>query len=131
MEEHSNVLEYACRRGMLSEMLGEYVDFCYGDGTSTEKRSKKGNSRFPNVAGFCRYFGIGESEYETLERTYPEDFDRLRAIFEDEALNSELSPTLVSAYLKKRFGYDRSKESEEKATQLSIVFEHDVLGDGE
>ena len=64
------------------------------------------------------------------------DFDAIKAIakkhnlaiLEDEALNSALSPTLVSAYLKKRLGYDGTEKR--ASSQLEISFEHDVFEDG-
>ena len=130
--ETGETLQTACEVGLIGQLAEEYINSCRTEKPNNEGEapSKKKAAKFPNVAGFCRYFGIGGSEYETLERSYPEEFDRLRAILEDEALNSELSPTVLSAYLKKRFGYDRSKESEERAEQLKIVFEHDILEDG-
>lgn len=130
-------LEDGCINGSLDVLLEEYIDFCYknakgNEGASDEKKSsKKNKNRFPNIAGFCRYLHIGNAEYEALASKYPEEFDRIRAVFEDEAFNSEVSPTLLSAYLKKRLGYEKSEGSEIYDGQLKVVFEHDIIEDGE
>ena len=49
-----------------------------------------------------------------------------------EALNAELSPTVLTAYLKKRLGYGEKSEAttSTECGQLRIVFEHDILEDG-
>ncbi|MBQ7384079.1 MAG: hypothetical protein IJV72_04735 [Clostridia bacterium] len=130
-----SLLEYACRQGLLHTLAEEYVLSC-GESASDEsqsekKREKKKKKRFPNVAGFCRYFRVGEAEYACLCAKYPTEFDRLGALFEDEALNSEVSPTILSAYLKKRLGYEKSGGSEVCDGQLKIVFDHDIMEDGE
>ena len=125
-------IEVACCSGTLSELVEEYLSDCAAQREDIAKKtSKKAVRGFPNVAGFCRYFHIGESEYAALEKKYPEDFDYLRAVFEDEALNSDISPTVISAYLKKRLGYERGYGGEIQDGQLKIVFEHDILEDGE
>ena len=130
MKKQKSVLEYACRHGVIDRLLEEYITVCHnGEDAEDKKKASKGRSRFPNVAGFCGYFGIGESEYDELSQKYPDKFGKIKAIFEDEALNSEISPALLSAYLKKRFGYGRETESRERS--LNIVFEHDIFGDGE
>ena len=51
-------------------------------------------------------------------------------MLEDEALNSSLSPTLISAYLKKRLGYASDSSAESSENQLQIKFEHDIFEDG-
>ena len=62
----------------------------------------------------------------------------IEATFEDEALNSvELSVSLLNIYLKARLGYTESKgEKEVSATcsssgGLKVIFEHDIMRDGE
>ncbi len=124
------LLENACAQNMLDCLIEEYIVFCRVQAIDSEKKSKS-KAKFPNVAGFCRYFGISEREYRRLSDKYSEDFGRLRAVLEDEALNADISPTVISAYLKKRFGYDRATEAEEDGRVLNIVFEHDVSEDGE
>ena len=135
MEENENSLEYACKMGTLDKLIEEYVSVCseaceLGE-SAPKKCSKKLRRRFPNVAGFCRYFHIGDAEYERLCAKYPEDFERVKLVFEDEALNSEISPTILSAYLKKRLGYEKSSGGAVYDGQLRVVFDHDILGDGE
>ena len=48
-----------------------------------------------------------------------------------EALNADVSPTLLSAYLKKRLGYEKNAGSEICDGQLRVIFEHDITEDGE
>ena len=63
-----------------------------------------------------------------------EEYDTLCAMFEDEALNSGLSATLVSAYLKKHLGYGEKAEASAsvcEADKVKLIFEHDIYADGE
>ena len=135
MEENENSLEYACKNGTLDKLIEEYVSSCLEtcdlEEASAKKCSKRLKRRFPNVAGFCRYFHIGDAEYERLCAKYKAEFERVRLVFEDEALNSEISPTIISAYLKKRLGYEKSSGGEIYDGQLKVVFDHDIIGDGE
>lgn len=135
MEENEALSENVCRDGNFEELFQEYIFFCYkvdeDDTCSQDKRSvKKSKKRFPNMAGFCRYIGVSESEYERLCGKYPESFDRIKMSLEDEALNADVSPTIISAYMKKRLGYEKNTASEVCDGQLKIVFEHDILEDG-
>ncbi len=134
-------IEDACKRGILERLADEYIIYCYSkeqkeENDKDEKRKTRGISiaRFPNVAGFCRYYGIGQGRYERLSKRYPEEFEKLCAIFEDEALNAQISPSLLTAYLKRRLGYAQTSEdnsSDVDMGQLRVVFEHDILSDGE
>ena len=135
MEENENSLEYACKMGTLDKLIEEYVSVCseaceLGE-SAPKKCSKKLRRRFPNVAGFCRYFHIGDAEYERLCAKYPEDFERVKLVFEDEALNSGRSPALLNAYLKERLGYGDKPEKENDGDGIQLVFAHDILEDGE
>ena len=133
-ETGASLIEHACGKGLLHSLAEEYLVFCKECSESEDegaKRKEKRRKRFPNVAGFCRYFNIGELEYGCLAARYPDEFDRLSALFEDEALNSELFPTLLSAYLKKRLGYEKSAGSEVCDGQLRVIFDHDITEDGE
>lgn len=138
-------LEELCESGRIEELLREYLEICAtppsrdGDRSQTEDQAKtpqksskteRARTSFPNLAGFCRYLGVGTGELEGLSEIYPSEHGKILAVFEDEALNSGLSATLISAYLKKRLGYDTQK-SERESPQLQISFEHDIIKDGE
>lgn len=140
-KEGSELIECTCEDGELIRLAEQYVNSCNmresdekEEKKSETKKEKKRGGRFPNVAGFCRYIGIGGSEYARLSKKYPEEFEKLTCILEDEALNSEISPTLLGAYLKRRLGYDestRSPKNDVDVGQLKLIFEHDILADGE
>ena len=93
------------------------------------KKARK-EAVFPNLAGFCRFIGISTSELEEFGKSSPNEYEKILTVLEDEALNSGLSPALVSSYLKKRLGYDGAK-IQGSASQLEIKFEHDIFEDGE
>ncbi len=117
--------------GKLTEAVLEYLARCKSvpEEHAAAARSKSASAqRFPNFAGFCRHMGAGVSELRTLRREHPKEYDKLLAIFEDEALNSALSPTLLSAYMKKRLMY---AEEEKEDRQVVWCFEHDIIADGE
>lgn len=96
-------------------------------------RREGDRGRFPNIAGFCRYLGIGTEKYASLSALYRDETGQISAAFEDEALNSGIPPTLLSAYLKLRLGYESPQAKKESAPEgeLRVVFEHDILADGE
>lgn len=138
-------LRELCKSGEIYSAVEDYIRLCTpeDDGitsngapsqkNSTSKRSKDRDigSSFPNLAGFCRYLGIGTEELEALANEYPLLYGRILAVLEDEALNSGLSPTLISAYLKKRIGYENPPKPSSAEGQLEIRFEHDIFEDGE
>lgn len=122
--------------GRMEELLDGYVRSCYeGAEESTEKSAEKRQggarraARFPNPAGFCRYLGIEEAAYAALEREFPSEAGRLRAIFLDEAWSAPLSPSVLSLYLKFFFG-DTDGDGEGCGEGLSVSFDHDILADG-
>ena len=131
------ILTEYCRRKTLNRALEKYIrscrDFGADDGCEkTIKASGKKAGRFPNIAGFCAYYRISIEDLERLSSEFPEEISYVYAIFEDEALNSGLPPAVLSAYLKKRLGYEKDNPlRSDKAGQLSIRFEHDIYGDGE
>jgi len=107
--------------------VGEYVEFCKNEA------APKNKGRFPNLAGFCRYLGLGVETLEEIFRDRSEEYGVLCAVFEDEALNSELSATLISAYLKQRLGYGEKQETKKASCELpevKLVFDHDIFEDG-
>ena len=113
--------------------FGENEDIS-SDGKIKAKASKSKRAPeccFPNVAGFCRFLGVSTGELERLGGEYPEEYGRILAVLEDEALNSDLSPTLITAYLKRRLGYDAPSRAVAQKDQICISFEHDIIEDGE
>ena len=107
--------------------LADYVEECRSTAAAKNK------SRFPNLAGFCRYLGIGVEALEEGFREHPESYGALCAVFEDEALNSELSPTVINAYLKQRLGYGEripEKRASFDLPEVKLVFDHDIFEDG-
>lgn len=118
----------ACRDGTIRELAEKYVLDC------RKKDAGAKNCRVPNLAGFFRYCGFEGGDLSRLSSEYPEIYSSLCMIFEDEALNSSLSPTVLSVYLKKRLGYNAedgtAKQSVCDGGQLRLVFEHDITEDG-
>lgn len=145
MNSNQGSLEELCENGKIEMLLREYLEFCAslpsreGEEAQMEHQKKtpqksskaeRNRSVFPNLAGFCRYLGVGTGELERLSEVYPVEHGKILAVLEDEALNSGLSATLISAYLKKRLGYDTQKNQADEP-QLQISFEHDIIKDGE
>jgi hypothetical protein len=133
--ESLGIMSQMCDNGLFEHLLEEYIHTCHTscaeqkDGNSHTRQKSK--TRFANLAGFCRYMGTGLSELAELRSTHPDEYDRLLTIFEDEALNSEVSPTLLSAYLKKRMQYSSIPEEANDAKEVRYCFEHDIFADGE
>ena len=120
--------------GKILNLLNEYIIACANFQTASEEAKESKSSKtypqlFPNLAGFCRFLKISTAELEELGQKFPEHYSRLLTVLEDEALNSKLSPTIISAYMKKRLGYDKAL-SAQPTSQLEIKFEHDIFEDG-
>lgn len=132
-----NALRESCRRKTLNRILEKYLKSCKSYGANEDscigaKQSKKASGRFPNIAGFCAFYRISIEDLERLAKEFPEEIAYLYVILEDEALNSGLPPAVLSAYLKKRLGYDRDERRIASESDLmSIRFEHDIYSDGE
>jgi len=131
-KEKSIDLIEASRSGGLTKLIDDYIRKC--------KKKKEGNdeekkAKFPNVAGFCRFCGVGQGELERLSRECPDEYDALCSVFEDEALNSSVAVTLIGAYMKKRLGYGEDKRIEPSVSETdenpTVVFMHDIMKDGE
>lgn len=141
-----------CRRESVQVLLEKYIRACHKQAEddaepSSTRKKRTPYARFPNLAGFCRYLQIGSRELAALAEEYPDQIDLVYLVLEDEALNAALAPALLSAYLKRRLGYERAFERSDKAEPsdpnenneneegeeraLRICFEHDVYGDGE
>ena len=73
----------------------------------------------------------GTSEFEALEAKFPAEYERILSVFEDEALNSDLSSALLSSYMKKRLFYEKSGGEGKSDSEIKVCFEHDIFGDGE
>lgn len=112
----------------LPALLNAYLEFCK---QKKEEDAKKQAELFPNLAGFCRWLGCGTEEFAKLEKLHPRLCDRILAILEDEALNSQLSSSTLNAYLKQRLWREEDERTEVNADpQLRLIFEHDILEDG-
>lgn len=147
MNSEQSLIDKLCDNGNLDALLESYIQRCNAcdsgadtfcdDGSRNGNLSKKARrdkesekASFPNLAGFCRYLGIGTGEMEKLASEHPLQYGKILAVLEDEALNSGLSATVITAYLKKRLGYDGPAIKSE-ASPLQIKFEHDIFEDGE
>ncbi len=129
MSEKRNKIEILADSGNLGSALAEYLEFCRKNG-----EAGKPSARIPNVAGFCRFANCSTRELDALARSHPEEHSALCTALEDEALNSPMSATVLSAYLKLRLGYSGERTEESSVTdsgQLRLVFDHDAFKDGE
>ena len=118
--------------GEITRLLNQYLLLCRAAPEAEDGKKKKARDAiFPNLAGFCRHIGISTAELDSFGADFPTEYGRILTVLEDEALNSGLSPALVSAYLKKRLGYDAARQIADSSPQLEIKFEHDIFEDGE
>ena len=132
MNSSESSLADICKDQQIFDRLQAYLVSCTPDNTACDKKSSSSQkASFPNVAGFCRFLGVGTEDLEAIGDEYPSVHAKILAVFEDEALNSGLSATLLSAYLKRHLGYDSSARHSKGASQLQIRFEHDIMEDGE
>ena len=122
--EPASPLIRAAEEGTLARKLKAYLKSCR---QPSDGDVKKREERLPNFAGFCASLKCGTRALEHLRRTYPEIFDYLAAVLEDEALNSSRSPAIVNAYIKDKFGTWERGEDEDR---VQLIFEHDILEDG-
>ena len=132
------LLSEAFRRNTYERLLDKYILSCRPseeEAMGPARGSKKAEGRFPNLAGFCRFLRIGTEDLIGLSEEFPDAIAYVYAVLEDEALNSSASPTLLTAYLKRRLGYAREAERKERSSLPDappiIQFEHDIYGDGE
>lgn len=121
IKPQKNLLTEAVEKDELSALFASYIDFCNSDG------------KIPNLAGFCRYFGGGIEDILRLREERSELYGALCASLEDEAINSNMSSSVLSVYLKQRLGYlgEKSTEKEQEAAGVHLVFNHDPFADGE
>ena len=134
-DEPHGLMSQMCRNGLLDGLVEDYINMCHSTHLEASEESSRGKVkvrlRFANLAGLCRYMGTGLSDLAALRGDFPDEYDKLLAIFEDEALNAEVSPTLLSAYLKKRIRYGDLPEEKSDSKEVRYCFEHDVFADGE
>ena len=123
-------MENARVRRKIPRLLRDYVEACRPPPDADPKRN---GGRLATLAGFCRYLNCGIRDFEVLKDCDPALFDHVCAVLEDEALNFSPSPTLLSAYLKKRLGYAEGRSETEKESscgEVRLIFEHDIEEDG-
>lgn len=120
-EKERNLLAESVERDELPHLFASYIDYCAD------------KERIPNLAGFCRYFGGSMGDILRLRESSPSLYGEICAALEDEAINSKMSSSVLSVYLKQRLGYvgERPPEREEEGTGVRLVFEHDPYADGE
>lgn len=130
-DQSRTVLERIADDGSIVEIFDNYLEFCQSDGAGGKQKNA---GRIPNVAGFCRFTHSTLSEFDRLKNTRPELHGALCAALEDEALNSEMSASILSLYLKIRLGYSGEREEDAAIVdsgQLRLIFDHDAYRDGE
>ena len=112
-------------RGMIPKKLKAYLAACH-DGREQQV--------FPNLAGFCRYLGVGIREFCAVGERYPEVYDAVMTELEDEALNARRLPansaSLTAAYFKRRLGYEGQEHAEKSEGEVSVMFDHDIAQAG-
>lgn len=115
------------QNGRIAERLREYVALCHCEAG--------GEEQFPNLAGFCRYLGVGLGRLRGVGAKYPDVYDELVTLLEDEALNASHIPAksamLTATYFKQRLGYaEKELARDAKAGEVRVVFDHDILEAG-
>lgn len=125
-KKDEDIIDGICEKGRLIRLAEKYILHCL------EAESKR--PRLPNVCGFFRWLKLGAVALDRLRRLYPEKYRTLLMIFEDEALNSELPPSIISTYMKQSFTgrdiEDESAVSEKEAGPITLIFDHDIDRDG-
>ena len=99
-----DIIDSICDKGRLIKMAEKYILACL----DTERKKP----RLPNICGFFRWLKLSATALDRLKRSHHEKYRTLLMIFEDEALNSELPPSIISTYMKQSF----TKREEEKFT---------------
>ena len=125
-------LKAICRRGELIPLAEEYIEECKLQSAEQRAQGNKGYERFPNLAGFARRLNVGVSTLKKIEGKWPAQYGLLLALFEDEALNSDKSATILNAYMKEHLGFGEKKEGDAiiPVGDVKVLFEHDLEKDG-
>lgn len=134
MSEHNSYnLSELFANGTVYELANQYIQSCIATGEAGSDKKKEAKGRFPNLAGFCRYLGTGIDELARIGSDYPQDYDALKAVFEDEAYNSNVPPSLLSVYFKQRFtadGEQTLQHSNCPMGDIQLIFDHNISEDG-
>ena len=112
-----------CRKGSPESSAENYIVFCL---SSDPKR-------LPNMAGFFRWLKLSAAALDHFRQAHSEKFRTVKMFFEDEAINSDLPPSIVSAYMKQLLSSENGTDEpkEESEGNITLVFEHDIEHDGE
>ena len=123
--DDESIIDRLCQGDKIIKKAEKYISFCL------DLQPKK--PRLPNICGFFRWLRLGAIALDKLKRAYPEKFRTLLMLFEDEALNSELPPSIISTYMKQSFIKDDCGQSEarEECGPITLVFDHDIKLDGQ
>ena len=115
--------------GKLPTLAERYVDRCRGN-LSDEGETVE--IRFPNLAGFARSLGVGTVVLCETAAEYPEQYDAMLAIFEDEALNAAKNATAINSYIRERLAIgERCKgDATAESQKIEVLFSHDIAEDG-
>ena len=110
----------------------DYIKECKVQSAEQRAQGYKGYEKFPNLAGFARRLNVGVSTLKKIESKWPQQYGLLLALFEDEALNSDKSATILNAYMKEHFGFGEKKEGDAvlPVGDVRVLFEHDLSEDG-
>lgn len=121
----SAALRRMMARDTIKKKLRAYLALCHGEDAS---------EAFPNLAGFCRYLGVGIREFCAVGEQYPDAYDSVMTELEDEALNARHLPansaSLTAAYFKRRLGYEAQEHGERGESEVRVVFDHDIAQAG-
>ena len=123
--DDEGIIDRLCLKGKIIKMAEKYISFCL------EAQPKK--PRLPNICGFLRWLKLSATALDRLKRAHPEKFRTLLMLFEDEALNSELPPSIISTYMKQSFTREPAlddREVSEDCGPITLIFDHDIKLDG-
>ena len=96
------------------DKFNEYVEHCIE------------RDRLPNVAGFASYCKMHRDTFYKQKPRYPETFDIIQSVLEDETINSKgVKEALKIFILKAKYGY-RERNENEVATNMRIQIVDDL-----
>lgn len=125
--DDESLIDSICQNSRLIKLAEKYIAFCLSPDLK--------KPRLPNICGFFRWLKLSSGALDKLKKAYPEKFRTLLMIFEDEALNSELPPSIISTYMKQSFvrkeDGDEGDEMNRSCGPITLVFDHDINLDGQ